>query len=75
MLAEIMENPYGQLAVSIVLGLGLAALFRRACNGDNCIIVKSPDIEQINKYFYKIDEDCYKYKAYATTCNKDADKK
>jgi hypothetical protein len=70
MLEQIFENKIGQIVVSVILGLGLATVFKRVCTGDNCIVIESPDMKEINKYYYKIDEQCYKYKPYATTCDK-----
>ena len=40
MITQVLENEVGRGVISIILGLGLAALFRRACKGNNCIIVK-----------------------------------
>ena len=71
MLNDIMNNPLGRIIVSIILGLGLATLFRKVCSGNNCIIVKGPSPNDINKYYYKIDDDCFKYTPYATQCNDD----
>lgn len=69
MFAELLENRVGQIAISVILGLGLATVFRKVCNGQNCIVIKSPDMKEIDKYFYKIDDDCFKYKPVATTCD------
>lgn len=63
-----MKTETGCTIISIILGLGLAALFRKACSGKNCIIIKSPSIKETNKYYYKIDDDCYKYTAMPTQC-------
>ena len=68
MLEQILENKIGQILLSMVLGLGLAAIFRKVCSGNNCIVVQSPNLQDIKKYYYKIDEDCYRYEPYATKC-------
>lgn len=70
MLTDIMENKAGQIFVSILLGLGLATLFRKVCKDNNCMVIKGPPVTDVNKYFYKIDQDCYKYTPYATNCTK-----
>lgn len=72
MLEHILENKIGQILISVILGLGLATIFRKVCSGTNCILIKSPSLEEVNKYYYKIDEDCYKYKPYATQCDANA---
>jgi len=52
----------------MILGFGLAALFRQACKGDDCYIVNAPSNNELKKYYYKIDEDCFKYTPVATQC-------
>ena len=65
-----MDNPVGRIVISILLGLGLASLFRKVCSGKSCIMVKGPNVEETQKYYYKIDDDCYKYTPYMTSCDK-----
>lgn len=69
-LTDIMNNPFGRIIVSVILGLGLASLFRKVCSSKNCIIVKGPAQNEIDKFYYKIDDDCYKYTPYASKCDK-----
>lgn len=73
MIQDLLENKVGQIILSVILGLGLATLFRQVCSGNNCILIKSPDLKELDKYYYKIDSQCYKYKPYASSC--DIDKK
>lgn len=63
-----LNTPTGSIVVSVILGLGLAAIFRRACKGDRCIVIKGPMPADINKFVYKIEDDCYKYTPYAVHC-------
>ena len=65
-----LETDSGQVAASVLLGLGLAALFRKACNDNRCIVVRSPSEEELKKYYYKVDDECYKYSRVATQCDK-----
>lgn len=65
---KIVSSKTGSIIVSIILGLGIAALFRKACKDNNCIVIKGPNIEEIQKYYYKVNEDCYKYKPVVTEC-------
>lgn len=69
-LSDIMDNPAGKIIVSIILGFGLATIFRKVCSGQNCVVIKGPSINEVSKYYYKIDEDCYKYTPYASSCDK-----
>ena len=70
MIGHIFESKIGAIVISSILGLGLAAVFRQVCKGNECIVVKSPNLDDINKYYYKIDSDCFKYSPYVTTCDK-----
>ena len=37
---EIFENKSGRIMFSVILGLGLAALFRSTCKDYSCLVVK-----------------------------------
>lgn len=73
MISQILENKIGQIILSVILGLGLAAVFRKVCKGNNCVVIEGPKVSETSKYFYKIDESCYKYTPYVTHC-KESDK-
>ena len=64
------KDKYGKIIISIIWGLGLAALFRRVCKGRNCIVIKGPKPKEIDNKIYKFDEKFYKYNAYASSCKK-----
>jgi hypothetical protein len=63
-----MKDEKVAIFVSILLGLGLASFFRRACKNGKCIIIKGPPLEDIKKHVYKIEDECYEYSPVATTC-------
>jgi hypothetical protein len=67
-LNRLMGDRVGAIVVSVILGLGLAALFRRACKGDGCVVVRAPKGDDVGRYFYKLEDDCYKYTPYAAPC-------
>jgi hypothetical protein len=66
---QFMATEKASILVSVIIGFGLATLFRRACKGRGCVIVKSPPLKDLNKYLYRIDGKCYKYRPYAVSCN------
>lgn len=68
MLKEVFENRIGRVLISVILGLGLAAVFRKVCNGNNCVVVQGPKMSDVNRFFYKIEDHCYKYTPYASSC-------
>jgi hypothetical protein len=70
MIKDFINNSKGQIAISIILGLGLAALFRKVCEGNNCIVIQGPSKAEIEKYYYKVKDDCYKYTPYNAPCDR-----
>jgi len=58
----------GQILISIIWGLGLAAFFKRACNGRQCIILQGPPPDEITGNIYKFEEKCYKFQTEPTRC-------
>ena len=60
-------DEYGKIIFSIILGFGIAALFRKACKNRDCIIIKSPN-HNINNNIYRHENQCYKYKSYTVSC-------
>ena len=65
---RVLKDGTGSVIVSIILGLGLAALFRRACKGGRCIVVKAPKLEELRRFVYKVDDDCFKYTPHVVPC-------
>lgn len=67
-LKKVMESEFGAITISVILGLGLAAIFRSACKDGKCVVIESPPKDELDKYVYKIDSDCYKYTSIAAKC-------
>ena len=65
----IIYSKFGQIIISILLGLGLATLFRRACNERNCLVFKGPEISKIKNQVFKYNDKCYSFSAEAETCS------
>jgi hypothetical protein len=63
----------GKVIISLLHGLGLATLFKRTCQGKNCIEFKAPSLEDIKKKKYKYGEQCFQYAMNSTSC--DSEKK
>jgi hypothetical protein len=65
-IADKLKSPEGRILISIVLGLGLATVFRQTCSEGRCLVFKSPT--GINGKTYAIEDACYRYEKYATKC-------
>jgi len=66
---RLLNTPIGIFFISILLGLGLATLFRKACHGKNCILFNGPMISELDGKTYKYGEECYKYSLQHSPCD------
>ncbi len=64
------SDNFGRTIVSVILGLGLAALFRKVCSDRSCIVIQGPPINEVEKKIFSLDSKCYKYKSQATSCER-----
>lgn len=65
---RIQESAGARILISVVIGLGIASLFRLTCKGRDCVVVQGPPLEQTRAHVYKIEDECYKYNAVPTPC-------
>ena len=63
-----MHTDKGKYAISIILGFGLASLFRKVCKDRNCIVFQAPSIDEINENIYNFDNKCYKFNEKSMKC-------
>ena len=59
----------GKVLMSILLGLGLATLFRKVCTERNCIDFNGPIISDFEDKTYGQNDKCYKYKLKVDKCD------
>ena len=52
-LRRLIYSDIGKYIISILLGLGLATLFRKVCKDRNCIVFKAPNIKKIKNQIFK----------------------
>ena len=64
---RLLTTPTGQILISIMLGLGLATLFRKLCTDKNCIVFNGPVISETD--IYKHDDKCLQYTMESTSCD------
>lgn len=63
-----LKTDTGKCIVSIILGIGLASIFRKSCESRNCMIFNAPSIDDIKENTYKHDGKCYKFTERSTKC-------
>ena len=68
---QIINSSEGKYIISIILGLGLATMFRQVCNNKTCIELRAVGEKKIKNKTYKEDNKCYKYNLKSTSCNTD----
>ena len=68
-LAKFVHTKTGRYLMSIILGLGLASLFRTICKEKNCILFKAPPLDEMDGKVYKYQDKCYTYKSVSTKCD------
>jgi hypothetical protein len=69
MFSTIMDTDYGSVIISVILGLGLASIFKKVCKDGRCVVIRGPPIDEIKNNIYKIDSECYKYTPVMTKCS------
>jgi hypothetical protein len=69
-LNRLLNTEMGRVFISMLLGIGLASLFRRACTDKNCIVFNGPIYTDFEGKIYKYGEKCYKYSVSPTKCDK-----
>jgi hypothetical protein len=68
-LKRLLNTSLGKFFISVLMGLGLATLFRKACNDKNCLTFNGPVISEIDGKVYQHGEKCFSYTSTATACD------
>ena len=67
---RLLHTELGITFISILMGLGLATLFRKVCKDKNCIEFNGPVIDTVTGKTYRYGEACYKYTITPALCDK-----
>jgi len=54
------------IILSIIWGFGIAALFRKVCDNNKCIVIKAP--AGMNNYHQENGNTCYRFEKNNTEC-------
>ena len=68
-LKNIINSERGKIVFSIILGLGLASLFRQSCKSNNCLIFKVPKLDKIKDKVFNHNNKCYTFSSSSINCN------
>lgn len=69
-MTKFIKTKTGRTMMSILLGFGLATLFRKVCKGKNCITYHASPIEETQDKIFKYGDKCYKFIPTNTRCDK-----
>ena len=67
-LDRLLNTEMGKNAISVILGLGIASLFRKVCNDKNCIHFEGPILSDIDGKIFKSGDKCYRYDTEHVSC-------
>lgn len=70
-LLKAVDTRVGRIVISVILGIGLASIFRRVCNTRDCLVFEAPPMNEITENTYKYDGQCYRFKESPVACSKD----
>ncbi len=68
-LRRLIYSDVGKYVISILLGLGLATLFRKVCNDRSCLVFHAPHINKIKGQVFDFDGKCYTFEEKAERCD------
>ena len=66
---RLLYTDLGRIFISIILGLGVATLFRKVCTDKSCIRFNGPISSDLEDKIYKHGEKCYKYSTRTDKCD------
>lgn len=68
-----LQSRVGRIVVSIILGLGIATLFKPKCHKRDCLEFNGPDLDEIKDNVYRYNNKCYKFKLTSKSCVKNSE--
>jgi len=68
MLWDILKDERFSIMFSFILGLGILAVLRPACDNDKCAKIKAPPVPDFDGKTFRIGDSCYKFKTKTKDC-------
>lgn len=68
-LGKFVHTKTGQIIMSIILGLGLASLFRKVCKNYDCIELYAAPLNKVEGKIFQIGDKCVKYNHKTSKCD------
>ncbi len=68
MISDILKSKQFNFIFSVLLGLGLAAILRPVCKGDQCLLLKAPPVHEVESSTYQLGSRCFQFKVDSREC-------
>ena len=68
-LKRLIYSDVGRIVISIILGLGLATLFRKVCKERDCLVFHAPKLDKIKNQVFKFKNKCYQFEEEIEKCD------
>jgi hypothetical protein len=65
---RMIHTNFGRTLISIVLGIGIASIFRKSCKSASCFKFISPPEDEVKNNVYIHDGICYKFTPETVKC-------
>ena len=66
---RLLNSETGRIMISILLGLGFSAMFRKICKDRNCMEFYGVPIEKIQQKTFQHEDKCFQYQPKTARCN------
>ena len=66
---RLLYSDIGRYVISILLGLGIATLFRRVCKDRSCLVFEGASINKVKDQIFKFGNKCYVFKEHGEKCD------
>ena len=70
MISDLLKSKQFNVIFSVLLGLGLAAILRPVCKGDQCLMMKAPPVHEVESSTYQLGSRCFQFKVDSRECSK-----
>ena len=67
-LGKFVNTRSGRMIMSVILGLGLASLFRKVCKNYNCIQMYAAPLDKVEGKIFQLGDKCVKYNYETARC-------
>ena len=68
---RLLYGTYSEYVLAILLGFGLATMFRKACKERSCLVFKGSKIDKMANKTFKYDGKCYTFTPEVGSCHSD----